>query len=75
ITPENGVPFTVSLVEGLGADAYVHGTVPLRDGATTDITVRTDGRRQPTVGATIALAVDKRRIHAFDPQSGLRLGS
>ena len=75
VTTEDGVPFTVNLVEGLGADAYVHGTVPLRDGATRDVTVRTDGRKQPTVGATIALAADKRRIHAFDPQSGIRLGS
>ena len=75
ITTEDGWPFTVTLVEGLGADAYVHGTVPLRDGTTIDITMRTDGRKQPTKGESLLLTIDQARIHAFDPTSGVRLGS
>ncbi len=74
ITTGNGWPFTVRLVEGLGADAYVHGTVPLQDGTTTDITMRTDGRKQPRKGETLLLTIDRERVHAFDPTSGDRLG-
>ncbi len=75
ITTGSGLPFTVSLVEGLGADAYVHGTVPLHDGTTKGITMRTDGRMQPAKGETMLLSIDKARMHAFDPRSGVRLGS
>jgi multiple sugar transport system ATP-binding protein len=75
ITTSQGWPFTVQLVEGLGSDAYVHGTVPLPDGTTRDITVRTDGRKPPAKGESVLLSIDRRRLHAFDPTSGIRLGS
>jgi multiple sugar transport system ATP-binding protein len=75
ITTEGGWPLSVILVEGLGADAYVYGTVQLLDGSSKDVIVRTDGRRQPARGETVNVAIGDGRIHAFDPVSGARLGA
>ncbi|HVQ87411.1 MAG TPA: sn-glycerol-3-phosphate ABC transporter ATP-binding protein UgpC [Actinomycetes bacterium] len=75
ITPDGEWQLSVILVEGLGADAYVYGTVERLDGSNKDVIVRTDGRHQPARGETVRISIDQTRAHAFDPESGLRLGT
>ena len=51
---DKGIPVTVELVEELGADANVHGS--LRSGETDlPVVARVDGRRPPEKGATVLL--------------------
>jgi len=70
---EEGVEMTVELVEELGADAYVYGSVRIGDRSERFI-VRVDGRTPPTFGQKVKVAVrDLEEIHLFDPESGNRL--
>jgi multiple sugar transport system ATP-binding protein len=73
VIAEHGLPVMVEVVEELGADAYVYGTVR---GTVTDYPViaRVDGRRPPEKGATVHLAPKPDHVHLFDSQTGLRLG-
>jgi multiple sugar transport system ATP-binding protein len=67
---EDAVELTVELVEELGADAYVHGTIANGD----RLVLRVDGRTPPRLGEQVRIAVrDVGDVHAFHPQSGLRL--
>jgi len=68
----DGLAVTVDIVEVLGADAYVYGTVG-RGGATQPIIVRTDGRTPPKRGTTVCVRSIPGREHFFDADSGLRL--
>ncbi len=65
-------PLQVTQVEGLGADAYVHGDAHV-GGETVDITVRTDGRNPPKLGDKIHVAATGKHIHVFG-SDGERLG-
>jgi multiple sugar transport system ATP-binding protein len=67
-----GLPMHVQLVEELGADAYLHGTVQ-HDGTEERVVVRVDGRRPPAMGATVQLAVTPGEAHFFHPGTGQRL--
>src|SRR6266508_2021649 len=49
---EGGMPIVVDLVEELGSDAYVYGHAAM-DGADERFVVRTDGRREPSLGETV----------------------
>jgi multiple sugar transport system ATP-binding protein len=68
-----GLPVTVDVVEELGADAYIYGT--LRE-AGTDLPViaRVDGRRPPEKGSTVHFTAKQGHVHLFDDKSGLRIG-
>ncbi|AHH93783.1 sn-glycerol-3-phosphate ABC transporter ATP-binding protein UgpC [Kutzneria viridogrisea] len=70
---EQGMELTVELVEELGADAYVYGSV--RIGGTPErFIVRVDGRTPPAFGQTVKVALrDAGEIHLFHPESGARL--
>ncbi|HJP79793.1 MAG TPA: TOBE domain-containing protein, partial [Pseudonocardiaceae bacterium] len=70
---EEGFDLTVELVEELGADAYVHGAVPI--GAVTErFVVRVDGRTPPTIGQTVKVTLrDAAETHLFNPKTGDRL--
>jgi len=68
----DGLPMKVDLAEELGADAFVYGTTDLSD--EDKFTVRTEGRTPPTMGATIRLKVRPGDEHAFNPETGERLG-
>ncbi|MGH3630830.1 MAG: ABC transporter ATP-binding protein, partial [Sciscionella sp.] len=69
----DGMEMTVELVEELGADAYVYGSV-LISGSPERFIVRVDGRTPPAIGHTVKVAVrDSAQTHAFDPGSGERL--
>jgi multiple sugar transport system ATP-binding protein len=70
----SGLKLEVVLVEELGADAYVYGK--LGDDAPDDkhFVVRFDGRVPPRIGDVLTLEVRTNEEHAFDPESGERLG-
>jgi multiple sugar transport system ATP-binding protein len=65
----------VNLVEELGADAYVHGTL-LQDGELNakQYVLRFDGRVPPRIGDTISVEIRTGEEHAFNPETGERLG-
>ncbi|HTZ43109.1 MAG TPA: sn-glycerol-3-phosphate ABC transporter ATP-binding protein UgpC [Jatrophihabitans sp.] len=76
-----GLKLKATLVEELGADAFVYGELPgLKtqdvgdDGGAKPFTVRFDGRVPPKIGSEIALTVRSEETHVFNPESGERLG-
>jgi multiple sugar transport system ATP-binding protein len=70
---EPGMDMTVELVEELGADALMHGSVRIGD-VPERFVVRVDGRTPPTLGQTVKVAVrDAGEVHLFHPESGYRL--
>jgi len=76
----SGLKLKATLVEELGADAFVYGELPGMqtqdvggDGAK-PFTVRFDGRVPPKIGDQIPLEVRADETHAFDPETGERLG-
>ena len=69
---EGGLPVKVTVVEELGADAYVYGTSGVQ-GAPSDIVVRIDARRNLHKGETIYVTTDPDNVHVFDTASGARL--
>ncbi|GAA4412218.1 ABC transporter ATP-binding protein [Actinokineospora soli] len=63
---------TVELVEELGADALVHGTVAGESGAR--LVMRVDGRTPPALGQIVRVTLrHPEEIHLFHPESGDRL--
>ena len=70
---EPGMELTVELVEELGADAYVYGSVRI-GGVPERFIVRVDGRNPPAFGQNVKVAVrDTSEVHLFNPESGARL--
>jgi multiple sugar transport system ATP-binding protein len=70
----NGFAVTIDLVEVLGADAYVYGSVKDAGGTERQITVRVDGRNTPAKGSTIKLTPTAGHLHVFSTRTGNRLG-
>ena len=64
----------VTLVEELGADAYVYGELEADRAADKSWVMRCDGRTVPTIGARVRVAVRGDAAHVFHPETGLRLG-
>jgi multiple sugar transport system ATP-binding protein len=72
----DGLPVTVEVVEELGADAYIYGSVVETAGEVKPIVVRVDGRTPPPKGAVVHLTPKRdHQVHLFDEETGLRLGS
>jgi multiple sugar transport system ATP-binding protein len=70
---DSGIPVLVELVEELGADANVHGS--LRSGETDNpVVARVDGRKPPEKGKTVYFTPKPNHVHLFDTDTGLRLG-
>jgi multiple sugar transport system ATP-binding protein len=68
------MPLEVTLVEQLGADAYVYGTLAGdREGSDKPFILRADGRSEPRRGEIIQVALRGAIEHAFDPASGDRV--
>ena len=65
-----GPRFGVQMVEHLGADTLVHGSLG-ESGA--DIILRLAGISRMKPGDALTLAIDPGNVHVFDPDSGLRL--
>jgi multiple sugar transport system ATP-binding protein len=89
IRPENlrvaddgaGIPVKVSVVEELGADAYLYGIAEDDDTAGDaitagkDVVVRVEARRTFDKGSTVRVTADPDDIHVFATETGQRLGT
>jgi multiple sugar transport system ATP-binding protein len=64
----------VDLVEELGADAFVYGNLPGDGPDERHFIVRFDGRVPPRTGDNISLEVRPTEVHAFDTETGERIG-
>jgi multiple sugar transport system ATP-binding protein len=69
---DGGMPIHVDLVEELGSDAYVYGTVAL-EGQDERFVVRTDPRQSPHLGDIVYVKPRVGSHHAFHAASGERL--
>jgi sn-glycerol 3-phosphate transport system ATP-binding protein len=67
---DSGVEVSVDLVEALGSDTLVHGTLG-SDG--TALTVRLPGSHVVRAGESLPLSVAPTNLHLFDPERGARL--
>ena len=69
-----GLQLTVDLVEELGADEYIYGTLVGDDpAAEKKFVVRSHIDPSPHLGATVNVAVNPSQTHAFHPDTGQRL--
>jgi multiple sugar transport system ATP-binding protein len=69
---QEGMPVRVTVVEDLGADAYVYGTSGV-EGTPNNIIIRVNGRDHVRKGETIFVTTDPKNVHVFDTASGDRL--
>jgi multiple sugar transport system ATP-binding protein len=69
---EGGLPVRVTVVEELGADAFVYGTSGV-EGTPNNIIVRLSGRDTLHKGETIYVTTDPHHVHVFDTETGARL--
>ncbi|NYD42921.1 ABC transporter ATP-binding protein [Nocardioides panaciterrulae] len=69
---EGGLPVKVTVVEELGADAFVYGTSGVA-GTPANIIVRVSQRDSVRKGDVIHVTTDPRSVHVFDTESGERL--
>src|SRR6478609_476926 len=69
---QEGLPVRVTVVEDLGADAFVYGTSGV-EGTPNNIIVRVNGRDHVQKGETIYVTTDPKSVHVFDTASGARL--
>ncbi|SJM65657.1 Glycerol-3-phosphate ABC transporter, ATP-binding protein UgpC (TC 3.A.1.1.3) [Frigoribacterium sp. JB110] len=65
-----GLQVEVNLVEELGADGFLYGTIV---GTDQEIVTRVDGRSHPRAGETVTLAPVSDHVHVFDGETGERL--
>ena len=70
-------PVDVGVVEELGSDAFLHGTLPeLRENSGPlgeSLVARVDPNRPPAKGSRVHLRIQPGREHLFSPSSGLRI--
>jgi multiple sugar transport system ATP-binding protein len=69
---EGGMPVTVDLVEELGSDEFVYGHAAL-EGSDERFTMRTSGRRTPSLGEIVNVKPRPDTHHAFHAVTGKRL--
>ena len=69
---EGGLPIDVTVVEELGADAFVYGNCDV-EGTPNNVIVRVTGRDAVTKGDTIYVTTDPKNVHVFDTDTGERL--
>jgi multiple sugar transport system ATP-binding protein len=69
---EGGLPVRVTVVEELGADAFVYGTSGV-EGTPNNIIVRVSQRDTVQKGDTIYVTTDPHHVHVFDTDTGERL--
>ena len=68
-----GLKMDVALVEELGADAFVYGSIPGDDDEAKRIVARPTSRVAPRIGQTVHLSVNAAQEHVFHPETGARL--
>jgi len=72
--PGTGLPVEITLVESLGADAYIYGET--RSSDTSQLVIaRVDGRTHPAKGAIVDLIPQAEHVHLFSASTGMRLPS
>ena len=69
---EDGLPVKVTVVEDLGADAYVYGTCGV-EGTPNNIIIRVSGRDHVQKGETMYVTTDPHSVHVFETDTGERL--
>ncbi|MCW2765906.1 MAG: sugar transporter ATP-binding protein [Nocardioides sp.] len=69
---DGGLPVRVTVVEELGADAFVYGSSGV-EGTPNNIIVRVNGRDSVHKGETIYVTTDPKHVHVFDTDTGERL--
>ncbi len=70
---EGGLPVTVTVVEELGADAYIYGTGDA-EGLPHEVIIRVSQQRGAfRKGDTVYVTTDPDHVHVFDTDSGERL--
>jgi multiple sugar transport system ATP-binding protein len=70
-----GIPVIVELVEELGSDAFLHGSVQDDAGSKDLIVARVNPKSPPEKGETIYLAPSPEHILWFDPATGQRVAA
>jgi multiple sugar transport system ATP-binding protein len=71
---DDGLPVRVTLLEELGADAFIYGQSEL--GAGTDqVVVRVPARRDIGRGSVVHVTTDPQHVHLFDAATGRRLSA
>jgi multiple sugar transport system ATP-binding protein len=70
-------PVDVGVVEELGSDAFLHGTLPdlpqAATGLSENIVARVDPARPPAKGERVHLRIQPGKEHVFSPETGQRL--
>ncbi|GAB2987583.1 ABC transporter ATP-binding protein [Nocardioides montaniterrae] len=74
VGPGEGIPLTVSVIEDLGADAYVYGSCDV-EGTPHDLIVRARGRDSARKGELLHVTTDPANVHVFDKETGERLSA
>jgi len=74
LTDDQGLSIAVTLVESLGSDAFVYGTID-GDGDGQTVVARVNPRRPPHKGETVRLIPTADEVYVFDIQTGERLSS
>jgi multiple sugar transport system ATP-binding protein len=73
-TAGDSLKLQVQLVEELGSDAYVYGALEGDEPDAKHFVIRFDGRVPPRIGETVAVTLRTNEEHAFNPETGQRLG-
>jgi multiple sugar transport system ATP-binding protein len=71
---DGGLPVRVTVVEELGADAFIHGMCDV-EGTPENVVVRIEARRDHQKGSTVYVTTDPAHVHLFDTATGARLSS
>ncbi|HET9422071.1 MAG TPA: sn-glycerol-3-phosphate ABC transporter ATP-binding protein UgpC [Nocardioides sp.] len=75
VGPEDGgLPVKVTVVEELGADAFLYGSCDVQ-GTPEQVVVRLEARRDIQKGSTVHVTTDPHQVHVFDTESGARLSA
>jgi multiple sugar transport system ATP-binding protein len=71
---DGGLPVRVTVVEELGADAFVFGSSGI-EGAPNNIIVRVSARDSVHKGDTIHVTTDPHSVHVFNTDTGERISA
>jgi multiple sugar transport system ATP-binding protein len=74
-TAGKGIPVVVELVEELGSDAFLHGSVQDDRGSKDLLVARVNPKAPPEKGETIYLAPSPEHVLWFDPATGARVAA
>jgi multiple sugar transport system ATP-binding protein len=75
VSDGNGFPVTVHVVEELGSDAFLYGSLEGSDPThgEVDVIARVDPRNPPKLGDTVRLTIRSDELHVFNAETGERI--